>query len=105
MLARVPTDRSAAGSVRTCAPHGIAGERQTQGCGAGVVELTWSSDSPVQLRIYSSNIAAANSSVVVPASSGQHSLTSDTHTLTWSLEDDTGAPSMVRAVNTCSFKF
>jgi hypothetical protein len=82
-----------------------ARERQTKGCGAGVVELTWSSDSPVQLRIYSSNIAAASSSVVVPASGGQHSFTSDTHTLTWSLEDDTGTPSTVRAVSACSSKF
>jgi hypothetical protein len=65
----------------------------------------WSSDSPVQRRIYSSNIDAATSSVVVPASSGQHSFTSDAHTLTWSLEDNTGAPSTVRAVNTCSSTF
>lgn len=69
-----------------------ASERQTVGCGAGVVEVSWQSDAAVHLTVYENNTAGARATTDVPASPGEHSYTTVLHTLTWAFADDDGNP-------------
>jgi hypothetical protein len=77
-------------------------ERQTAGCGAGVVEVSWWSNSPVRLTVYENNTAGAGAMAVVPASPGEHSYVSTRHTLTWAFVDDRGNPVPVESRTGCA---
>ncbi|WP_348788188.1 hypothetical protein [Leifsonia sp. NPDC080035] len=88
-----------AGSVDTArparpaaAPAAADSESRTLGCGAGVVEVAWSSESPVGLVVREGNTVEAFGFDVRPAESGSHAYTSGRHTLTWSFVDDDGRP-------------
>ncbi|MFE4951250.1 hypothetical protein ACFQ9V_14200 [Leifsonia sp. NPDC056665] len=67
-------------------------ERQTVGCGAGVVEVSWQSDAALHLTVYENNTAGARATTDVPAPRGEHSYASAHHTLTWAFADDDGNP-------------
>ena len=77
-------------------------ERQTAGCGAGVVEVTWQSDTTVHFTVYENNIAGARVTAGLPSSPGEHSYVSAHHTLTWAFLDDHGMPVAVDSRARCS---
>lgn len=77
-------------------------ERQTVGCGAGVVEVSWWSDSAVRLTVYESNVAGAKATADVPATPGGHSYVSAHHTLTWAFLADDGTPVAVDSRPHCA---
>lgn len=88
------------GTVRTAVPvpapastaAATVSEKRSLGCGAGAVELEWSSATPVQLLVRSSNAAGARVTVERPAVAGAHASASGAHTLTWEFRDQEGRP-------------
>lgn len=86
------------GTVRTAVPApastaaATVSEKRSPGCGAGAVELEWSSATPVQLLVRSSSAAGARVTVERPPVAGAHASASGAHTLTWELRDQEGRP-------------
>jgi hypothetical protein len=60
-----------------------ASERRTLGCGAGAVEVRWTSDEPVRLVVFASNAASGLPRDETPLQTGGHAYVSDVSTLTW----------------------
>ncbi|MEY9953124.1 hypothetical protein ABIA36_002584 [Leifsonia sp. EB34] len=72
------------------------------GCGAGVVEVSWRSDSAVRLTVYENNVAGARTTADVAATPGEHSYTSAHHTLPWAFLDDDGTSVAVDSRAQCA---
>ena len=85
----IDTDRPAAPATASAPAES---ENRTLGCGAGVVEVTWKSDSPVGLVVYDGNAPGAAGYDVRAAGVGAHAYASGRHTLTWSFVDGDGRP-------------
>jgi hypothetical protein len=102
LLVTMSTAGAAAPGTATSAP---AREKRSLGCGAGVVELTWSSDVPVGLIVFSSNSPAGAHSTVAPVQTGSHSYTSGRHTLSWAFVDETGDAARPESHAACQMRF
>jgi hypothetical protein len=83
------------------AESAAAGERQTVGCGAGVVEVSWHSDVESHLAIFENNAPTAKKEVQSPTLAGEHAFTTDRHTLTWGFVDGSGKSIAVDSRATC----
>lgn len=87
----------ASGSVDTA----TVSERQTTGCGAGVVEVSWRNADEVSLAIYENNTSNAKSDIGSPVQPGEHSFTTDRHPLTWGFVDAEGLPVTLDSESHC----
>lgn len=68
----------------------VVSEKRTLGCGAGVVELAWTSETPVRLVLLQSNHPDAAASSIGEPRTGDQRHTSAQHTLTWRFENADG---------------
>lgn len=96
---------TAGAAAPASAPEAAVSEKRTLGCGAGVVEISWISASPVQLIVFESNVAGAAGYDVTPAQAGNHAHSSDAHTLTWMFVDEDGQATQPENRAACTMFF
>ncbi|AGW41908.1 TetR family transcriptional regulator [Leifsonia xyli subsp. cynodontis DSM 46306] len=86
-------------------PAAAASEKRTLGCGAGVVQLSWESATPVRLVVYAGNTTEAAGDDATPAETGSRSYASDKHTLTWMFVDENRQAAQPESHAACAMFF
>ncbi|WP_374010141.1 hypothetical protein [Leifsonia sp. LS-T14] len=95
---------AAAQAAATPTPVSVSGMR-TLGCGAGAVELSWTSPQAVRLMVASGNLPAPAQRVASALAGGDHAFASGSHTLTWRFVRADGTTAEIATRASCTQRF